>query len=57
MNTVPAVDLVRIGIGVVAALLLCTLRLRLVLWADTLYSVIVGGVTIYNAKDFLRQVS
>ena len=53
---VATVDLVRVGISVAVALLLCTLRLRLVLWTDTLYSIIVGGFSVYYAQEGLRQV-
>lgn len=53
---IPTVDLVRVGISVAVALLLCTLRLRLVLWTDTLFSIAAGGATFYYAKDILKQV-
>ena len=50
------VDLVRVGISIAVAILLCTLRLRLVLWTDTIYSVVAGGFTVYYANEALRQV-
>ncbi|KAK7088208.1 uncharacterized protein [Littorina saxatilis] len=53
---IPTVDLVRVGISVAVALLLCTLRLRLVLWTDTLFSIAAGGATFYYAKDILKQM-
>jgi hypothetical protein len=53
----PAVDLVRVGISVLVALLLCTLRLRLVLWIDTIYSIVIGGLTVFYVKDVFSLVS
>lgn len=49
------VDLVRCGICVLVALLLCTLRLRLVLWVDTIHSFVIGGLMVYYAQDVFKM--